>query len=115
MFLRNDMDKSKRYFNGKIAKVTRLEENKIVVRCENESMEVEVKKKAGKTSVIPGIKAKECLKRKCLALLNSIHCGWLGLLPYTKARDSHSKKQLLMREMLFVGAGLCGAKSLYQS
>jgi hypothetical protein len=44
MFLRNDMDKSKRYFNGKIAVVTRLEADKIVVRCTNEEREIEVKK-----------------------------------------------------------------------
>ena len=44
MFLRNDMDKSKRYFNGKIGIVTKLEADKIVVRCTNEEREIEVKK-----------------------------------------------------------------------
>lgn len=44
MFLRNDMDKSKRYFNGKIGVVTRLEEEKIFVRCGDEPLEIEVKK-----------------------------------------------------------------------
>lgn len=44
MFLRNDIDKNKRYFNGKIGRVVRFEENKIVVRCESEGQEIEVKK-----------------------------------------------------------------------
>lgn len=44
MFIRNDMDKSKRYFNGKISIVTKLETDKIIVRCDNETNEIEVKK-----------------------------------------------------------------------
>ncbi len=44
MFLRNDMDKSKRYFNGKIGVITKLEADKIFVRCTNEEREIEVKK-----------------------------------------------------------------------
>lgn len=44
MFLRNDMEKNKRYFNGKIAVVKKLSEDKIIVHCENESQEIEVKK-----------------------------------------------------------------------
>lgn len=48
MFLRNDMDKSKRYFNGKIGKVTRLEDDKIFVRCAGEEPEIEVKKETWK-------------------------------------------------------------------
>lgn len=44
MFVRNDMDKSKRYFNGKIGIVTKLETDKIIVHCENETDEIEVKK-----------------------------------------------------------------------
>ncbi|HVT85699.1 MAG TPA: helix-turn-helix domain-containing protein [Chitinophagaceae bacterium] len=44
MFLRNDMEKSKRYFNGKIGLVTKLEGEKIFVCCANEEQEIEVKK-----------------------------------------------------------------------
>lgn len=44
MFLRNDMEKIKRYFNGKIGFVTKLSDDKIYVRCENEPKEIEVKK-----------------------------------------------------------------------
>ena len=43
MFIRNDTsEKGKRYFNGKIGTVTRLEEAKIYVRCEGDSEEIEV-------------------------------------------------------------------------
>ncbi len=38
MFIRNDI--SKRYFNGKIGRVARLEENRIVVRCGREEIDV---------------------------------------------------------------------------
>jgi hypothetical protein len=44
MFIRNDLDKSKRYFNGKIGTVKKLESDKIIVQCENEKEEIEVKK-----------------------------------------------------------------------
>lgn len=44
MFLRNDMDKSKRYFNGKIGVVTKLEDDRIFVQCANEDREIEVKR-----------------------------------------------------------------------
>ncbi|MES1214127.1 MAG: helix-turn-helix domain-containing protein [Bacteroidota bacterium] len=44
MFIKNDMDKSKRYFNGKIGVVTTLEEEKIFVQCKDEQDEIEVKK-----------------------------------------------------------------------
>lgn len=43
MFIRNDMDKAKRYFNGKIGMVTRLAEDKITVRCKDDQSEIEVK------------------------------------------------------------------------
>jgi len=43
MFIRNDMDRSKRYFNGKIGIVKILEKDKIVVQCENDPDEIEVK------------------------------------------------------------------------
>jgi hypothetical protein len=44
MFIKNDGDKSKRYFNGKIGVVTNLEEDKIFVQCIGESAAIEVKK-----------------------------------------------------------------------
>ncbi len=44
MFIKNDLDKSKRYFNGKIGTVTKLEDEKIFVQCADESGEIEVKK-----------------------------------------------------------------------
>ncbi len=53
MFIKNDTDKSKRYFNGKIGIVTKLEPDKIIVECkssnakgqgEDEPIEIEVKK-----------------------------------------------------------------------
>jgi hypothetical protein len=42
MFIKNDSDKSKRYFNGKIGTVTKLEKEKIIVQCEDEPDEIEV-------------------------------------------------------------------------
>ncbi|MEO6610821.1 MAG: helix-turn-helix domain-containing protein [Chitinophagaceae bacterium] len=45
MFLRNDAaDKGKRYYNGKIGVVTKLETDKIFVQCNDESQEIEVQK-----------------------------------------------------------------------
>lgn len=45
MFIRNDSsEKGKRYYNGKIGTVTRLEDNKIFVRCQHEEEEIEVVK-----------------------------------------------------------------------
>jgi len=44
MFIKNDADKSKRYFNGKIGVVTKLEEDKISVQCKDDPDEIEVKK-----------------------------------------------------------------------
>lgn len=45
MFIRNDsVDKGRRYFNGKIGIVTRLEEEKVFVRCTGEEEEIEVVK-----------------------------------------------------------------------
>jgi nucleoside-triphosphatase THEP1 len=43
MFIKNDMDKARRYFNGKIGRVIRLEKDKIFVQCDDEP-EIEVKK-----------------------------------------------------------------------
>ncbi|MGN6163194.1 MAG: helix-turn-helix domain-containing protein [Flavisolibacter sp.] len=44
MFIKNDTDKSKRFFNGKIGVVAELNEEKIVVQCKDESAAIEVKK-----------------------------------------------------------------------
>jgi Cdc6-like AAA superfamily ATPase len=44
MFIKNDTDKAKRYFNGKIGIVTKLEEDKIFVQCKDEPGEIEVKR-----------------------------------------------------------------------
>ena len=44
MFIKNDADKNKRYFNGKIGIVTNMEEDKIFVQCKDEPSEIEVKK-----------------------------------------------------------------------
>lgn len=44
MFIKNDIDKTRRYFNGKIGIVTELQENKIVVQCEKDDVPIEVSK-----------------------------------------------------------------------
>jgi hypothetical protein len=45
MFLRNDTaEKGKRYYNGKIGVVTKLENDKIFVQCDGEPLEIEVQK-----------------------------------------------------------------------
>lgn len=45
MFIRNDAaDKGKRFFNGKIGTVSKLEKDKIFVQCEDEPAEIEVQK-----------------------------------------------------------------------
>ena len=44
MFMKNDMDKAKRYFNGKIGTVEKIEDDKIFVQCKDESSPIEVKK-----------------------------------------------------------------------
>jgi hypothetical protein len=45
MFIKNDSaEKGKRYFNGKIGVVSALEEEKIIVKCEDEPDEIEVQK-----------------------------------------------------------------------
>jgi hypothetical protein len=44
MFIKNDTDKIKRYFNGKIGTIIELDEEKILVQCKDESAEIEVKK-----------------------------------------------------------------------
>lgn len=48
MFIKNDSQSGKRYFNGKIGIVTRLEEEKIFVRCKDEAAEIEVNRETWK-------------------------------------------------------------------
>lgn len=42
MFIRNDTDKAKRYFNGKIGVVTELSEDKILIQCKDDNCSIEV-------------------------------------------------------------------------
>ncbi|HET9745743.1 MAG TPA: helix-turn-helix domain-containing protein [Chitinophagaceae bacterium] len=44
MFIKNDTEKAKRYFNGKIGTVEDLDNERIVVRCKNDPEPIEVKK-----------------------------------------------------------------------
>ena len=44
MFVKNDTDRVKRYFNGKIGIVKELDDEKILVQCKDEQDEIEVKK-----------------------------------------------------------------------
>ena len=44
MFLKNDTEKIRRYFNGKIGVVTELDEEKILVQCSGEPSPIEVKR-----------------------------------------------------------------------
>lgn len=47
MFIRNDSsDKGKRYYNGKIGKVTRLEEETVFVRCPGDQEDIKVTREA---------------------------------------------------------------------
>jgi hypothetical protein len=44
MFMKNDLDKAKRYFNGKIGVIEKIESDKIFVQCKGEPEAIEVKK-----------------------------------------------------------------------
>ncbi len=44
MFIKNDMDKAKRFFNGKIGVVEQIDDDKIFVQCKDEPALIEVKK-----------------------------------------------------------------------
>jgi hypothetical protein len=44
MFIKNDKEKIKRYFNGKIGTVTKIEDDKIFVECNDSDKEIEVSK-----------------------------------------------------------------------
>ncbi len=48
MFLKNDVEKARRYFNGKIGVVDKFDEDKILVRCEGEAIAIEVRKEKWK-------------------------------------------------------------------
>ena len=44
MFIKNDSDKSKRYFNGKIGIITMVAQDEIRVRCKDDTEDIDVKK-----------------------------------------------------------------------
>ena len=48
MFIKNDTEKIRRYFNGKIGIVKKIEKDKIVVFCKDDGAEIEVKKEKWK-------------------------------------------------------------------
>ncbi|MEO6356356.1 MAG: AAA family ATPase, partial [Ferruginibacter sp.] len=48
MFLKNDIEKVRRYFNGKIGVVEKIEDDKIFVQCRDEPTPIEVKKEKWK-------------------------------------------------------------------
>ncbi|MEO6719954.1 MAG: helix-turn-helix domain-containing protein [Ferruginibacter sp.] len=48
MFIKNDTEKIRRYFNGKIGVVKKIEKDKILVYCKGDSTEIEVKKEKWK-------------------------------------------------------------------
>jgi len=44
MFTKNDLDKSKRYFNGKIGTITEMSNDSIVVKCKDDAESIKVEK-----------------------------------------------------------------------
>ncbi len=44
MFTKNDLDKSKRYFNGKIGTITKISNEEIIVKCKDDVDEIKVDK-----------------------------------------------------------------------
>ncbi len=48
MFIKNDLEKVRRYFNGKIGTVEKIETDKIFIRCKDETDAIEVKKEVWK-------------------------------------------------------------------
>jgi hypothetical protein len=44
MFIKNDSEKAKRYFNGKIGVITEIDDEKIVVQCDDDTDTIELKK-----------------------------------------------------------------------
>lgn len=48
MFIKNDIEKNKRYYNGRIGIITRIDGEKIFVKCKDEPSDIEVKKETWK-------------------------------------------------------------------
>lgn len=48
MFLKNDVEKVRRYFNGKIGIIEKIEDDKIIVLCKGDTTPIEVKKERWK-------------------------------------------------------------------
>ena len=48
MFIKNDVEKVRRYYNGKIGVVSKLEDEKILVLCKGDSIPIEVRKETWK-------------------------------------------------------------------
>jgi hypothetical protein len=48
MFIKNDTEKTKRYYNGKIGTVEKIEDGKIFIQCKDEASTIEVKKEKWK-------------------------------------------------------------------
>lgn len=44
MFIKNDSEKTKRFFNGKIGVITKMDDEKIFVQCADQTSEIEVRK-----------------------------------------------------------------------
>ena len=99
MFIKNDTERVKRYFNGKIGIVTELENEKIFVQCKDEPESIEVKKETWENIRYTIDKTTRHLGEDWVHLYN-IPCGWPGPLPFTKARGLHLKKRLLMQVKL---------------
>lgn len=67
MFIRNDTaDRGKRYFNGKIGIITRLEEDKIFVTCTDEDFEIGVDKEQWENIRYTLDKASQTMKEEVL-------------------------------------------------
>lgn len=67
MFIRNDTaDRGKRYFNGKIGIITRLEEDKIFVTCTDEDFEIGVEKEQWENIRYTLDKASQTMKEEVL-------------------------------------------------
>ena len=49
MFLRNDMDRRKRFYNGKTGVITKLDNEQILVQCKDEDEPIEVKRETWQT------------------------------------------------------------------
>lgn len=48
MFIKNDTDKTKRFFNGKIGVIDKIDNDKVFVICKNETAAIEIKKETWK-------------------------------------------------------------------